>query len=108
MFRNWKHPSVAGLSVGRHRARICVRAVGHQDDSRTGWNAVQQGGYGLIEIAEGLRAKAAELRLRYARRVEEQFLIHANQRQLFQLPLIHFNRGLSNLIEKILKSREIG
>src|ERR1017187_9627327 len=106
MFRNWKHPSVAGLSVGSYCARICVGAVGHQNDSRVGWKAAQQGGNGLIEIAEGLRAKAAELRLRYARRVEEQFLIHANQRQLFQLPLIHFNRGLSNLIEKILKSRE--
>src|ERR1017187_3245773 len=106
MFRNWKHPSVAGLSVGSYCARICVGAVGHQNDSRVGWKAAQQGGNGLIEIAEGLRAKAAELRLRYARRVEEQFLIHANQRQLFQLPLIHFNWGLSNLIEKILKSCE--
>src|SRR5450631_4491474 len=94
------------LCVGRHRTRIGVGAVGHQDDSRAGWKTVQQGGNRLIEIAESLRAKAAELRLRNARRVEEQLLIHTNQRKLLQLPLIHFNWGLSNLIEKILEPRE--
>ena len=66
---------------------------------------MQHCGDGFVQIAESPRAQAAKLSLRDARRVKEEFMLHADERQLLQLPLVHFDGRLANFVEKILEIR---